>query len=224
MTTVNDVATVADTGSGARVSLWRHRDASVRATPGAYLGDRALGGDVAAEARRAYELGARLVSIEPVADLGRDADAEQTVTILSLVRELTSHGMEVDWRARLAADAPEWWVFCHLFPPSALDGPRGDEALAAWRGTYHLGRCFLRRGPGFVQIRDRRHGGFRRLTISDRAYLAAIDALLTGRGTEAVPEPIVSVFERQHLAVRFGDQVWWAPCPLRRWPLPSWEV
>jgi hypothetical protein len=164
------------------------------------------------------------VSIEPVADLGPDADAEQTVAVLSLVRELTSHGMEVDWRARLAAHGPQWWVFSHLFPPSVLDGPHGDEALAAWRSKYHVGRCFQRRGPGFVQIRDRRHGGFRRLTVSDGDHLAAIDALLAGRGADAVPDLLVSVFEKQHLAVRFGGEVWWAPYRLRRWPLPSWEV
>jgi hypothetical protein len=224
MTTVNDAVAVPDTAAGARFGLWRHRNASVRAMPDAYLGHRALGGDAADEARRAYELGARFVSVEPVADLGPHGDAEQTVAVLSLVRELTSHGMEVDWRARLAADGPEWWVFGHLFPPSALDGPRGAEALAAWRSKYHVGRCFLRRGPGFVQIRDRRHGGFRRLTVSDGGYLAAIDALLAGRGANAVPAPIVSAFEKQHLAVRFGDEVWWAPYRLQRWPLPSWEV
>jgi hypothetical protein len=209
--TVQDVAPLPDTAFGARFRLWRHRDASVRALPDAHLGDLPIGPDAAEQARQAYELGARFVSVEPVA-------------VLSLVRELTSHGMEVDWRARLAPDGPEWWVFGHLFPPSALDGPGGAEALAAWRAKYHVGRCFLRRGPGFVQIRDRRQGGFRRLTISDGTYLAAIDALLSGHGTDAVPEPVLAAFLKQRLAVRFGSEVWWAPYRLQRWPLPSWEV
>ncbi|MFE0459565.1 DUF5825 family protein [Kitasatospora sp. NPDC058965] len=224
MTTVNDVAIAPDTAPHGGFVLWRHHHPSVRALTDARLGHRALGGDAADEARRAYELGVRFVTVEPVADLGPDGDPEQTVAVLSLVRELTSHGMEVDWRARLAPDGPAWWVFGHLFPPAAVEGPGGDEALLAWRTKYHIGRCFMRRGPGFVQIRDRRHAGFRRLTIADSAYLTAIDALLAGRDTDAVPEPIVSAFEQQHLAVRFGDRIWWAPYRLQRWPLPSWEV
>jgi hypothetical protein len=144
--------------------------------------------------------------------------------VLSFVRELTSHGMEVDWRARLVPDSPQWWVFGHLFPPSTLEGPGGDELLALWRSRYHVGRCFLRRGPGFVQIRDRRHGGLRRLTIADGEYLAAIEALLADRGAASVPDQVVSVFEKQNLAVRIGGDVWWAPYRLARWPLPSWEV
>ncbi|MFF9275066.1 DUF5825 family protein [Streptomyces griseosporeus] len=222
--TVHDVAPLPDTAFGARFRLWRHRDASVRALDDAHLGDLPIGPDAAEQARQAYELGARFVSVEPVADLGPDGDPGQTVAVLSLVRELTSRGMEVDWRARLAPDGPEWWVFGHLFPPSALDGPGGAEALVAWRAKYHVGRCFLRRGPGFVQIRDRRQGGFRRLTISDGTYLAAIDALLSGQGADTVPEPVLAAFLKQRLAVRFGSEVWWAPYRLQRWPLPSWEV
>ncbi len=224
MTLDADVATIPEVSSGSRFGLWRHRDAAVRALPDVYLGHRPLGGDAVEEARRAYELGARFVSIEPLAVLGPDGDAERTTQVLSLVRELSSRGVEVDWRARLVPGGPEWWVFGHLFPPAVLEGPGGDEALASWRSRYHVGRCFLRRGPGFVQIRDRRHGGFRRLTISDAAYLTAIDALLAGRGADAVPAPIVTAFEKQHLAVRFESEIWWAPYRLQRWPLPSWEV
>ncbi|GAP46682.1 DUF5825 family protein [Streptomyces azureus] len=60
-------------------------------------------------------------------------------------------------------------MFSHLFPPSVLEGPRCDEVVTVRRARYHVGRCFLRRGPGFVQIRDRRHTGLRRLTVSDGA-------------------------------------------------------
>lgn len=224
MSMVNGLATVPDTGFGASFSLWRHRDAAVRFMPHAHLGEHTLGGDVADEARRAYEAGARFVSIEPTVELGAGSAAAETIPVLSFVRELTSYGMEVDWRARLASDSPEWWVFSHLFPPSVLDGPGGEDVLATWRSKYHVGRCFLRRGPGFVQIRDRRHGGFRRFIIADGDYLAAIDALLADRGADSVPDQVVSAFEKQHLLVRIGGGVWWAPYRLQRWPLPSWEV
>jgi len=214
------MSTMSENRVGVRYARWRHRDAAAHA----FLGDGAFVDDAAGEASRAYRLGARFVSIaEPIA-LGPGPSAGHTLAALSFVRELTSHGMDVDWHARLTADSSPWWVFSHLFPPATLDGPYAAEALAAWRAKYHLGRCFLRRGPGFVQIRDRRHQGFRRLTVSDPDHLAAIDALLAGRGRAAVPERIVAVFERQHLVVPVGGDVWWAPYRLQRWPLPSWEV
>jgi hypothetical protein len=189
-----------------------------------HLGDRVLGVDVADEARQIYQSGARFVSIESVVDLSGRPGTEHMIPVLSFIRELTSYGLEVDWRAGLAPDGLEWWVFSHLFPPSVLEGPGGDEVLAAWRARYHVGRCFLRRGPGFVQIRDRRHGGLRRLTISDDAYVSAIESLLADRGADSVPDQAMSVFKKYHLVIRIGGGVWWAPYRLRRWALPSWEV
>lgn len=225
MTAMSDVATIPGSGSDVRFSLWRHGDPSVRAMPDMHLGDHVLGGDVAAEARRIHESGARFVSIEPVVDLSGRPGTEHMIPVLSFIRELTSYGVELDWRAQLTApDGPEWWVYSHLFPPSELEGPRGAEALAVWRARYHVGRCFLRRGPGFVQIRDRRHAGLRRLTVSDGAYVSAIESLLADRGADGVPDAAMAAFEKQRLVIRIGDGLWWAPYRLRRWALPSWEV
>ncbi|MFF7791532.1 DUF5825 family protein [Streptomyces sp. NPDC007991] len=223
MPTTNDVTTVPASGFDVRFSLWRHGAPGVRALPNMHLGDRVLGGDVADEARRIHESGARFVSIEPLVDLSGRPGTEHMIPVLSFIRELTGYGVEVDWRARLAPDGPVWWVFSHLFPPSVLQGPRGEEVLAVWRARYHVGRCFFRRGPGFLQIRDRRHAGLRRLTVSDGALVLAIESLLADRGAD-MPEQAMSVFEKQHLVVRIGGGVWWAPYRLKRWALPAWEV
>ncbi|WP_420834183.1 DUF5825 family protein [Streptomyces yunnanensis] len=115
-------------------------------------------------------------------------------------------------------------MFSHLFPPSDLEGPRGAEALNIWRARYHVGRCFFRRGPGFLQIRDRRHAGLRRLTVSDPACVSAVESLAADRRADSVPAAAMSVFEKHHLAVRTGGSVWWAPYRLRRRASPSWEV
>ncbi|HWU09900.1 MAG TPA: DUF5825 family protein [Streptomyces sp.] len=225
MPTTNDAVTVPGDGSDVRFSMWRHGDATVRAMPGMHLGDRVLGGDVADEAHRIHRTGARFVSVEPLVDLGGRAGTEHVIPALSFIRELTSYGVEVNWRAKMTApDGPEWWVFSHLFPPSVLEGPRGAEALALWRARYHVGRCFFRRGPGFLQIRDRRHAGLRRLTVPDGAYVSAVESLLAGHGADSVSAAVMSVFEKHHLAVRIGGGVWWAPYRLRRWASPSWEV
>jgi hypothetical protein len=224
MTATDELITVHGGGLDVRFSLWRHGAPAVRAMPGMHLGDRVLGPDVVDEARRIHESGARFVSIEREVDLGGRPGTEHVIPVLSFVRELTSYGVEVEWRARVAPGGPEWWVFGHLFPPTVLDGPRGPEALAVWRARYHVGRCFLRRGPGFVQIRDRRHAGLRRLTVSDGPTLAAMDPLLADRPAASLPDRTRSVFEQQRLLVRIGGGVWWAPYRLRRWAVPSWEV
>ncbi|WP_131097482.1 DUF5825 family protein [Streptomonospora litoralis] len=221
---MNDVATVPGSDSEFRFSLWRHGDAAVRALPDMHLGDRELGEDAVDEARRIQQSDARFVSIDPVVDLSGGPGTEHMIPVLSFIRELTSYGVEVDWRARLAPDGPQWWVFSHLFPPSALEGPHGDDVASAWRARYHVGRCFLRQGPGFVQIRDRRSTGLRRLTVSDGALVSAIESLMSDRGADSVPDQAVSVFEKQHLVIRIGGGVWWAPYRLRRWALPAWEV
>ncbi|MEU7027769.1 DUF5825 family protein [Streptomyces sp. NPDC046275] len=225
MQTMNEAATLPGSGFQVRFAMWRHGSPAVRALPGMHLGDRVLGADIADEARRIYESGVRFVSIEPVVDLGGRPGTEHMIPVLSFVRDLTSYGVEVDWRAEMTApEGPEWWVFSHLFPPSFIEGPRGAEALRIWRARYHVGRCFFRRGPGFLQIRDRRKGGLRRLTVADEAYVSAVEALAADRGEDAVPAPAMAVFEKHHLAVRIGDGVWWAPYRLRRWAAPSWEV
>lgn len=225
MPTMNDAATIPGNGFDVRFSMWRHGDATVRAMPDMHLGDHVLGGDVADEARRIYQSGARFVSIEPTVDLGGRAGTEHVIPALSFIRDLTSYGVEVDWRARMTEpDGPEWWVFSHLFPPSVLEGPRGAEALNIWRARYHVGRCFFRRGPGFLQIRDRRHAGLRRLTVSDGAHVSAVESLVADRGADSVPAALMSVFEKHRLVIRIGGDVWWAPYRLRRWASPSWEV
>ncbi|MEU0302701.1 DUF5825 family protein [Streptomyces sp. NPDC006175] len=225
MTTMNEITTLPGDGAEVRFSMWRHGDAAVRILPGMHLGDAVLGADIADEARRIYRSGVRFVSIEPTVDLGGRVGTEHVIPMLSFIRDLTSYGVEVDWRAQLTTpDGPEWWVYSHLFPPSAVEGPRGSEALAIWRARYHIGRCFYRRGPGFLQIRDRRHAGLRRLTVSDEAYVSAVEALAAGAGSDSVPATAMQVFEKHHLVVRIGDGVWWAPYRLRRWASPSWEV
>jgi uncharacterized protein DUF5825 len=43
-----------------------------------------------------------------------------------------------------------------------------------WRSAYHPGKCFYRRGPGFLEVRDRRSGELSRFVIDDPTYVAAV--------------------------------------------------
>jgi hypothetical protein len=128
--------------------------------------------------------------------------------------------VRVAWRARPAADRP-WRAFSHLYPPSELGGD--DAALGQWQALQYLGRCYYRSGPGFVQIRDRRRDHLELYRLEDPAYIDAIAALRRGEAG-SVPAAVLRSLTEAGLVVPFGERHWWAPCRLRRWPVPAWGV
>jgi hypothetical protein len=150
------------------------------------------------------------------------ADAEAAVRALTTVRELTSHGVAVDWRIDLEAARFDWKVLSHLYPPTELTGvDRATEVLDLWRAKYYLCKCIYRAGPGFLQIRDRRWENLARFTVDDPRYLEVIDQLLSGVPAERVPADVAQALLVENLVVRVGGLLWFAPYRVRRWPMPS---
>lgn len=108
----------------------------------------------------------------------------------------------------------------HLQPPASLDGARSAERLTEWRNRFYIGRCVWRRGPGFVQIRDRRDGVLQRFNLLQPAYLQAV-ALLEQQQVSGVDPDVLVALRAEHLVLDFGGLDWWAPCLIDRWPVPS---
>ncbi|MBT8226294.1 MAG: RiPP maturation radical SAM protein 1 [Dactylosporangium sp.] len=187
--------------------------------PQTVLGDGDLGeDDASAVAHRLASGGILRVTLPGLVDLA-DADAgPRTARALSLVRELTAHAIHVEWRARTAPDLA-LTPFCHLYPPAGLVGG-GSDALERWHDRFYVGLCAYRRGPGFIQVRDRRWDELRRFTIDDARYLATIEALSNSVVADVAPD-VALALEAESLVRRFGAALWWVPCPLRRWPLPA---
>ncbi|WP_326595068.1 DUF5825 family protein [Streptomyces sp. NBC_01803] len=198
---------------------WRDYDAHTLDVPDMYLGEVEVSGPPASAVDRLWELGARRVEIPGRIDLADPADAARTVYLLSLIRDLTAQAVFTQWRLTLpAAGEPEWTLFSHLQPPAVLVGlPDGEEVLKRWRDGHFVGKCLWRRGPGFFQLRDRRWGDLRRFTVTDDAYLRAIDTLVPGATADAVPAPVLAAFEAERLVHRIGDWVCWLPYSNRRW-------
>jgi hypothetical protein len=207
------------------VTLWRHRDPASGEASALRLGDVSVGGDAVAGARAIAERGARRVVVTDPVDLLTAGDGEVAVRALTLVRELTSYAVHVDWRLVPPAGLGSLAVLGHLYPPTAVFGA-GDSAalLADWRSGFHLDRCMYRVGPGFIQVRDRRWRFLHRITIDAPDYLAAVETVAPGAPVTAVPAGIAADLAAENLVLRVGEAFCWLPYRVHRWPMPAMGV
>jgi hypothetical protein len=161
-----------------------------------------------------FEEGVRRVVLEETVDLG----SARAFDALILVRELTGLGFAVDWRVRLPEQyGANWQLLSHLYPPSqTLPDP---DVQRTWQSNYHFFKCVYRRGPGFIQVRDRRPGSLRRMTIKDASARQAVDRLLGGADVRELPTGILSGLTKAGLVGVLGERAWWLPYRARNWPL-----
>lgn len=215
-----------------RLNLWLDHDEAVRQLPGIsagtlYAPEPGEPGPTAADlAADVYRRGVRRVRLEQPVDVSGegDGDARSLVSALLLVAELTSWGIAVDWEVRLGSTPELWHSLNHLYPPEAVLDDDGEVA-ADWRKTFYVSKCIYRRGPGFIQVRDRRSPGtLARFTLDDPDYLRAVDSLVPGCPADDVPEPVLDALVAESLAGRAGELAWWLPYRVRRWPSPSFVV
>ncbi|MFG3498883.1 DUF5825 family protein [Streptomyces sp. NPDC047928] len=211
------------------VLAWRDYDPDACELPGMFLGELDLPGPPDGESERLWQLGARRVRLPGTVDLSGDPDPEEaaaTVGALSLVRDLTARAVLVEWDLRLPPDtADAWQALSHLQPPRRIEGPAGaDEALLAWRRGHYLCKCLWRKGPGFVQIRDRRWGELRRFTADEPEYERAIEALAYGAPAGTVPPSILADFRGEELVLDVGPLAWWLPYRISRWLQESMTI
>ncbi|GHE14344.1 DUF5825 family protein [Streptomyces alanosinicus] len=142
---------------------------------------------------------------------------------LDFVRVATARGLLVRWQLRAGRRADPALTardLTHLQPPVSLDGARSAERLSEWWNRFYIGRCVWRRGPGFVQIRDRREGVLQRFNLLQPAYVQAVD-LLEQQQVSGVDPDVLAALRAEHLVLDFGGLDWWAPCLIDRWPVPS---
>ncbi|MDQ1294194.1 MAG: hypothetical protein QG608_2077 [Actinomycetota bacterium] len=218
--------------------LWRDHDPGVHGISGIDLGrlpvrtrPRALVGDL-------YARGVRRVRLDRPVDLSGAMSPRTLVDGMILLQELTAWGIVVDWTVRWGENQQIWEQLQHVYPPqefapvSAAPGSAapasattGEAALPAelvhWRKTFYLCKCFYRRGPGFLQVRDRRRGVLSRFVIDDPRYLDAVDRLLDGAPVEDLPQDVLGDFVQEGLAGTAGTLGWWLPYRVRRWPWPA---
>ncbi|TDC59736.1 hypothetical protein E1258_16965 [Micromonospora sp. KC207] len=202
------------------VELSRDYDPVAARLPGMALGTHRLAGPCGPAAAAWYRAGARHARLAHPVDLCADADATSARSLL-LIRELTAHGVAVDWTARCRDGCRGGDLFTHLCPPARLAGDDAGTVAARWRAAFFLGRCVYRRGPGFVEVRDRRSGFLEVVTIDEPGHLTAIAALAEGVAATAVPPAVRRDLAGAHLVVEQAGHLWWLPTRAHRWPFPA---
>lgn len=209
-------------GHDLTLALWRDPDDDLLQEPGIAMPPLPAAGDPGEVAARLYHEGVRRVALSRPVDLTGGMDSRTLVWTMLLLRELTSWGLVIDWQLRPGELAPIWQRLTHLCPPTEiLDQPDSAAALADWRESFYICKCIYRRGPGFVEVRDRRDGLLARFVIDAPEYLAAIGKLIDGTDIDEVPSGVLADFMAEGLAGTAGDLAWWLPYRVRRWPWPA---
>jgi hypothetical protein len=193
------------------VQLWYDYEPCLDGALRMFAGHAAISPDACAGL---FEEGVRRVAFKDPVDLGSPA----ALDALILVRELTGFGFAVDWQVRLpnAYDA-NWRLLSHLFPPSRTQPD--PEVQRTWRRDYHFFKCVYRRGPGFLQIRDRRTGSLRKMTIKDPGARRVVDRLVAGAPVRELPSGVLNGLTKAGLVGVLGERAWWLPYRARGWPL-----
>ncbi|MFB7169765.1 DUF5825 family protein [Streptomyces sp. NPDC056254] len=215
------------------IDLWRDYRDHARTLPGMHLGSVAVAdacADAAHTARELYRTGVRRAEFSTLVDLSPAAEPVCAVRLLDLIRELTAWGVVVDWRVRLpdagsCRSGPSAFTLGHLYPPSGIEGPAdAAELRAAWAEGFFLGKCLVRNGPGFLEVRDHRSGVLNRIVIDEPAYLAGVEAVRADPTADGVDPGVRADLAAESLLVGVGELWWWAPHRPHRWPQPPFRV
>lgn len=211
--------------AGLDITLWRDYEEDTRVLPEMALGRMTTVAPVATQAKVFYERGARRVDLIGTVDLSEGGDGRAAVRALTLIRELTGWGVVVGWRLRVGAAFADWRPLGHLYPPAEVaGGSRAAAMRAEWRQDFFFGKLVHRRGPGFVEVRDRRYGALGRVVIDDAHYLSCIARLWDGVPASAISDEVLAAFMAANLVGRIGTSVWWMPYQVHRWPHPPLHV
>ncbi len=215
-------AEVVPEGIVVTVETWLDHDPSAWRLPGTRLGTACLGHPADAAVTRLHAAGVRCVRLVEPVRLCVDAPVVSALALLS-VKEATARGMVVLWEAVCDDGCVERRLYHHLYPPRHVHGSPA-EAADGWRADYHPARCLWRRGPGFVEVRDRRRGSLELLTVDEADHLAQVRALSEGVDARRLTEPVRGDFAEADLFAEHDGLAWWLPAPVRRWPFPALVV
>ncbi|WP_172385401.1 RiPP maturation radical SAM C-methyltransferase [Streptomyces sp. MNP-20] len=209
-----------EAGATTALRCWRERDEQTRARDGIFMGEEPYEDTAVRTVAELVARGTQHVALPGPVVLGRGGSGSdrRAVRGLTHVRELTGHGLSVDWDLDLGGEIGAWRLFSHLYPPRSVAGPDGDAVLEQWRTTFHMNKCGYRRGVGFVEVTDLRHGAQRRVLMR-KVNKEKLAALLDGAPVSDFRPRETEAFLTSGLVHRVGSLLWWLPSRITRWPV-----
>lgn len=145
-------------------------------------------------------------------------DSDELASALPILSAACSIGVEVDWWLSSISGVPVNSL-AHLPPPASVGG-RGDMPdLLRWKSTWRYGLFYYRRGPGFVQIRDRRPGQDRRIILDNPNEVNAFEGL--AERSQPMEQALLATFLAADIIWESPDGTTCAlPYRIRTWPTP----
>ncbi|MEV5499523.1 DUF5825 family protein [Nonomuraea fuscirosea] len=150
-----------------------------------------------------------------------DLRTPESLPALAVIRDATGRGLACDWHLTGADDVAE---LSYLYPPNRIDGETEDPRLGAWRTGFHIGLLLYRRGPGFVQVRDRREGHLTVYTLYEPAFLKVVELAASPVPVSRLDAAAASELLAANLVLKVADDLLWLPHRIHRWPLPPMAV
>jgi hypothetical protein len=151
------------------------------------------------------------------------ADRPQSADLIRLLRDCASALLTVEWDGHV--QLPSVRLLTHLSPPG---GAAASSSKALWHELSSPFGLYVRHGPGFRLIRDRRAGGAAvNTTLDDPAEVAVYDRLAEVVDVTTVDSrdcELISDFVACGLAMSFGTKALALATRFGRWPVPSVAV
>jgi hypothetical protein len=159
------------------------------------------------------------VDVDPEVALD-DREPDATVDFLRFLRDATTQGLRVNWRARIGTGLSIASI-AHLPPPSGGAGLALNPAVSAWRERFRPDAFVWRQGPGFILLMDSRPGAPRRRSrLVDAEVLSLFHDLQTPKkcpGNES--RSALKALEDEHAVLELGSLVLALPVRQTRPPI-----
>jgi hypothetical protein len=148
------------------------------------------------------------------------------------LRRQMEQGADDSWAVPLPAGL-DTRLLHHLPPPAvprhsaaaALEELDTKPWLTRWRTAFAPARCYYRRGPGFITVKDLREPGAEARVTIDQPLL--IDAFLHAEKPVRLADEtgdMLAALEfllAERLLLAFGEILTTAPYRMGRWPIPA---
>ncbi|QHE59790.1 hypothetical protein FHE72_01100 [Rossellomorea vietnamensis] len=164
--------------------------------------------------------GKTLIEVRGTVSLNSD---RKTIEFIRFLRDVTSYGCRIDWSGIADSYFPIDLI-SHLYPPISMKGIDIDK-VNLWQQSYRFGQFYLRKGPNFLNIMDKRN--YRSpltYTIGDPVIYSLFEKLnmpvaLNDNELTEIENEALNVLLHHKLAISNNNYVIGLPYRIHKWPV-----